>query len=85
MGRRRRIVKKPRRRQCRYKTRYPDKMAALKILRSIQLGSKREEVPSRVYPCVYCRGYHLTKQPKNYDVETAESQSADGEDGLVAC
>lgn len=42
------------------KVRYPNHKQALDALRKLLRMSRRESIPSRVYFCERCYGYHLT-------------------------
>lgn len=46
------------------KTRFPDEDHANKRMNAIQRHPNKQ-VPTRVYQCEFCRGWHLTKRPAN--------------------
>ena len=47
---------------CEGKVRYNTACAAYKVLRSITWGRRTKKVPTRVYHCDDCQGYHLTSR-----------------------
>jgi hypothetical protein len=49
-----------RRKSCGQKKRYETREEALAVWRSLQ---RRETHPMRVYPCRFCRGYHVGHMP----------------------
>lgn len=44
--------------------RFRDRTEANLRLATIMRESTRAEVPIRAYPCKFCLGYHLTKEPR---------------------
>lgn len=55
-------MKRNLKRTCRGKTRYRDQQEAVEALHRLQVKSKREVQPTRVYECPICNGYHLTSK-----------------------
>lgn len=56
-----------------HKKRFPDSIAAKMALATISrygsdMTSAEGKKPTRAYECEFCKGYHLTSQPKNKPV-----------------
>lgn len=49
------------------KRRYEDKIAAMFALSQCRKSPKGKRREVRAYFCPVCRGWHLTKQPKNVE------------------
>jgi len=43
---------------------YATRAEAMAAMTSIRANSDRDRLPQRVYPCTYCRAWHMTGQPK---------------------
>jgi hypothetical protein len=55
--------RKERRDSCQGKRRYETRQEALDATRHIRCSAAR---PMRVYPCRWCRGYHVGHMPTKY-------------------
>lgn len=49
------------------KTRYWDDVAAKLELSRISNKGGGNQIPTRIYRCEFCKGWHLTSQPKRND------------------